>query len=52
MHYAAILIQTTALTSPAPLLPTKAYTMPVPIFKKKGVFFQWEARIREIEKKG
>ena len=30
----------------------KAYTMLTPISaKKKGLFFQWEARIREIEKK-
>ena len=26
--------------------------MLVPIFAKKGAFFQWEARIREIKKKG
>ena len=37
---------------PGPPLPTKAYTTFVPIFAKKGVFFQWEARIREIKKKG
>ena len=28
------------------------YTTLVPISAKKGVFFQWEARIREINKKG
>ena len=38
--------------SPLPPLPTKTYTTLVPIFAKKGVFFQWEARIREIKKKG
>ena len=31
---------------------TKTYTTLVPIFAKKGVFSQWEARIREIKKKG
>ena len=33
-------------------LPTKTYTTLVPIFAKKRVFLQWEARIREIKKKG
>ena len=40
------------IQTPAPPLPTKTYTTLVPIFAKKGVFFQWEARIREIKKKG
>ena len=30
----------------------KTYTTLVPIFAKRGVFFQWEARIREIKKNG
>ena len=36
---------------PPPPLPTKMYTPLVPIFAKKGVIFQWEARIREIKNK-
>ena len=35
-----------------PPLPTKWYTILVPIFLKKGYFFQWEARIREAKKGG
>ena len=37
---------------PRPPRPTKMYTTLVPIFAKRGVLFQWEARIREIKKKG
>ena len=36
----------------APPLPTKTYTTLVPIFAKKKGIFQWEARIREIKKRG
>ena len=42
-HYSTSLAPT-----PHPL-PTKAYTVFVAIF---GVFFQWEARVREIDNKG
>ena len=38
--------------SPAPPLPTKTNTTLVTIFAKKGVFFQWQVRIRESKKKG
>ena len=35
---------------PPPPLQTKTYTTLLPIIAKRGFFFQWETRIREVKK--
>ena len=37
---------------PAPSLPTEAYTMLVPIFEKRGIFFNGRGEFAKLRKRG